>query len=740
MRHLAPALSPSLAHSRRGGGEALPAFCHGQVFRPLELSYRLLTLFFTVFFIATSTLAQTNFSIYSDQLDNGWQDWSWNKGDYTFANSSPVHLGNSSIAFNGGYWEAISVWHATFNPPPYTNLNFWINGGSGGQVIQIYAEYGTNAAPAYTLPALPATGNWQQFNIPFSTLHIAGVTNLNRINFQLTQSGTANPFYLDDVNLAAAVPSPVHLKIDARQTLRQADARWFGLNTAIWDNNFDTPTTAGALSEAGTRILRYPGGSISDEYHWATDETGTNTWTWSTPFVNFIHIATNVGAQTMITVNYGTGTSDEAAAWVRCANVTNHLGFKYWEIGNECYGSWETDSNNLPHDPYTYAVRATNYIAKMKAVDPTIKIGMVAVPGESSYANTTNFAINPRTGTTNYGWTPVMLATLKSLGVTPDFLIHHVYPEYNVDNDQSLLMESGNWPGDAGSLRQMISDYMGSNGTNIELICTENNSDAGHPGRQSTSIVNGLYLADSLAQLMKTEFNGFIWWDLRNGTDTNGDFDPSLYGWRNYGDLGVINGLNTRHPVYYTFKLMQYFAQPGDTILNPATDYSLLTTYASRKADGSMAVLVINKDRYNMYNAQIALTNFIPWTNAMVRSFGIAQDEATRTNSTVPGAQDIATNNLAVAGTNFMAAFPPYSVTLLTVPPAAPTLAALSFAGDVFNLQLQGQPNVRYVLQSSTNLATWTPEATNTLTGNTWNVGTNVTTSVKFWRAAWLAQ
>ena len=27
------------------------------------------------------------------------------------------------------------------------------------------------------------------------------------------------------------------------------------------------------------------------------------------------------------------------------------LGFKYWEIGNECYGTWETDSNAVPHDP-----------------------------------------------------------------------------------------------------------------------------------------------------------------------------------------------------------------------------------------------------------------------------------------------------------------------------------------------------------------------------------------------------
>src|SRR5579859_4267398 len=113
--------------------------------------------------------AQTNFSIYSDQLNNGFQNWSWNPGDNNFVNASPVHSGSDAIAFTGGYWEAISVWHPTFNPAPFTNLSFWINsGGTGGQIIQIYAQYGTNSAAPYQLPALPADTNWLQYNIPFS--------------------------------------------------------------------------------------------------------------------------------------------------------------------------------------------------------------------------------------------------------------------------------------------------------------------------------------------------------------------------------------------------------------------------------------------------------------------------------------------------------------------------------------------------------------------------------------------
>src|SRR5204863_5315351 len=129
------------------------------------------------------------------------------------------------------------------------------------------------------------------------------------------------------------------------------------------------------------RALRFPGGSLSDEYHWSSGTSSTNQWKWATSFSNFAHIATNLGAEAFITVNYGTGTPAEAAGWVRHANVTNHFGFKYWEIGNECYGTWETDTNVNSHDAYTYALRASNYFIQMRAADPTIKIGVVAVPG-----------------------------------------------------------------------------------------------------------------------------------------------------------------------------------------------------------------------------------------------------------------------------------------------------------------------------------------------------------------------
>jgi hypothetical protein len=534
---------------------------------------------------------------------------------------------------------------------------------------------------------------------------------------------------------------------DPGRAIRTVDARWFGVNAAIWDSVFDTPDTLSALSEMGCRVLRYPGGSLSDEYHWVTDLVENNTYLWPTRFTNFAHIATNLGAQVFITVNYGTGTPNEAADWVKSSNITNSFGFKYWEVGNECYGLWETDSNTAPpcvaHDPWTYATRFKDYYTAMKAADPTIKVGIVGVPGEGNFVNNFNHvATNSRTGQTYYGWTPVLLATLKSLGVTPDFMVYHFYPESGVDDDAFLLQAAYNWTGDAANLRQQLNDYLGSATTNVELLCTENNSDSGPEGRQSTSLVNALYLADSVAQLMKTEFNSYVWWDLRNGADTSGDFAPSLYGWRTYGDFGILNSTN-RHPTFYAMKLLQYFAQAGDTVLNAVNADPLLSTYAVRQAGGVVNVLAINKDPTHTITHQVALAGFVPSGTIVVRSYGIPQDEAARTNGTLE-AQDISLTNFTSSSTNFTWSFPPYSLTLLTeasvgTPPAAPLLTHASVSSDQFVFQLEGQPYIPYVIASSTDLMTWTPVLTNFSTTGILMVTNPVAPGLlrQFWRAVW---
>jgi len=526
------------------------------------------------------------------------------------------------------------------------------------------------------------------------------------------------------------------LTIDATQIIRSVDDAHFGVNSVMWDPQVGSAQTAALVKEAGITLLRIPGGSISDDYHWTTNRSGTNAWSWASGMNAFATLITSTGAQTTAVVNYGSGTPEEAAAWVAYANapatllgtaadvplgtdakgqawssagtwsqlraatplakddgsnflrlgMTTPLGIHYWEIGNECYGSWETDTNSTTHDPYTYAVRAKDYIARMRAVDPGIRIGVVIINGEDAYANNTQHpTTNPRTKKVHNGWTPVVLATLKTLGVTPDFAIYHRYEQQpGQESDAKLLQSSSTWANDAADLRQQLNDYLGEKGPAVELFITENNSVSYNPGKQTTSVVNALFCADSVGSVLQTEFSGFVWWALRNSAPLSngsllGNQSASLYGWRNYGDYGMLSSTQAgisatdyeRYPSYYAMKLLQHFAHGGDMIVKATSDSNLLSAYAASRKDGTVSLLVINKDPASDQTATIRLSNFSPHSTATVRSWGIAQDEAARTGT---GSTDIATTAVTGAAASFQMSFPHYSLSVVTFTQKAPEI------------------------------------------------------------------
>ncbi len=554
---------------------------------------------------------------------------------------------------------------------------------------------------------------------------------------------------------AAAFAQSVTVGVNASTAVRTVDERVFGLNAVIWDPEAGSAQTLSLVQAAGVRTIRVPGGSLSDEYHWnlnksvdRTNPAQNNTWTWSSGFNRFADLITGLNAQAFVTVNYGSGTPEEAAAWVAYANAatgsgtaigtdakgynwqtagtwaglrnsaplasddgmnflrvsrSSPYGLKYWEIGNECYGTWETDLQSSTHDAFVYATRAKDYIAKMKAVDPSIKIGVVVVPSETDYANghISHPASNPRTGGTSNGWTPVLLATLKSLNVTPDFVIYHRYEQApavdqpgNPESDAVLLQKAKTWPDYAADIRRQLTDYLGTAGAGVEIVVTENNSVYASPGKQTTSLVNGLYLADSVANVMQTEINALMWWDLRNSQEAGNNNSAALYGWRNYGDYGILStpsaggssGYFDAYPTYYVTKLLSKFARQGDTVVPATSNNSLLSVFAVKTAAGGLNLLVINKDPAAARDASIALTGFTPAASATTYAYGKLQDDAAKPGGS--GSADIASGTLSVSGATFTATFPSYSATVValsagtntpttpTPPPPDPALTA----------------------------------------------------------------
>ncbi|HKW29789.1 MAG TPA: hypothetical protein VJT54_10665, partial [Verrucomicrobiae bacterium] len=362
------------------------------------------------------------------------------------------------------------------------------------------------------------------------------------------------------------------------------------------------------------------------------------------------------------------------------------------------------------HDPWTYAMRFTNYYAQMKAVDPTIKIGAVIDPTEDGYANYTNHpVVNPRTGVTHNGWTPVMLTYMRSNNCTPDFVIEHNYGPAAGDT-QDLLYSKG-WASDAANLRQILNDYLGSAATNVTLEVTESGTGG---DRQNVSLPGGLFYADSIGQILQTEFNSRVWWDLRNGQGTVDNPDPAFYGWRMNANGGVLSdggiiyglgGVGNLYPTYYCAKLIPQFARDGDTVVRATSDYPLLATYAVMRTNGTLTLLVINKSSCSNLTANFNLSGYVPYGNAAVYSYGIPQDDAARTGV---GSPDIAQTNFIGAATSFSATFAPFSATVMAMspanqPPVTPTSLVATASNAVVSLSWNGSAGAdSYIVKRST--------------------------------------
>jgi hypothetical protein len=94
-----------------------------------------------------------------------------------------------------------------------------------------------------------------------------------------------------------------------------------------------------------------------------------------------------------------------------------------------------------------------------------------------------------------------------------------------------------------------LNDYLGAAAPSVELDCTENNSGLFEPGQAEHQSGQWIVPRGQRVSAMNTEFNSVMWWDLRNGQETGNNNSASLYGWRLYGDYGVVDSADPANPV-----------------------------------------------------------------------------------------------------------------------------------------------------------------------------------------------
>src|SRR5947208_1784117 len=144
-------------------------------------------------------------------------------------------------------------------------------------------------------------------------------------------------------------------------------------------------------------ILRWPGGNFVSGYHWL-DGVGPrdkrprrSELAWYAEESNrfgtdeFIEYCRAIEAEPYICVNMGSGTMDEAQAWVEYCNGTGNTSWanlrranghaepyrvRYWGLGNEMYGGWQIGNMNA-HD---YVKKARAFAMVMKRTDLSIQL------------------------------------------------------------------------------------------------------------------------------------------------------------------------------------------------------------------------------------------------------------------------------------------------------------------------------------------------------------------------------
>ncbi|MCL2242639.1 MAG: hypothetical protein FWC04_08960, partial [Chitinispirillia bacterium] len=402
------------------------------------------------------------------------------------------------------------------------------------------------------------------------------------LDFKPAGEGSRGTFRVDNIRLTndreakvKEMPAeiPVTVKGDfGKKLTEKINPGIFGINVALWDADLLLPATEKYVKDVSHGVLRYPGGLRADDDHW---EQILKAKDWMVDTDEFLEFCKKTGTEAMITANFGTGTPEEAAKWVKHVNKDKPGNVRYWEIGNELYGSWHPNVTSGDD----YGKRAKVFAQKMKEADPKVLVTAVwMLDGE---------------------WNKQTFVHLKD--VVDGVNVHH-YPQHaGQENDAGLLAAPQTLPEILGSVRKQLKDF-GNPNKKYEIWLTEWNSVDFDPGPQTMGIVNALFVADYLGMLTKVNIEQASYWDVHNSiTPEGGD-----YGY--LSRTGAPDGDNIPRSSYWAFKMASHSLGRG-SLLQSGTGDDNVTSYLTQ--DGSKkSLMIVNKYPKSVANVTLDVPGF----------------------------------------------------------------------------------------------------------------------------------
>ncbi|CAI4217664.1 unnamed protein product [Parascedosporium putredinis] len=162
------------------------------------------------------------------------------------------------------------------------------------------------------------------------------------------------------------------------------------------------------FKELDVPVVRYPGGNFVATYRWQ-DGVGPKELRPHRPELAWNGVETNqfgtdefmawakeVGTEPYLCLNMGTGTLEDALAWLEYCNSDKNTyyanlrrknghdapyGVKYWALGNEMWGPWQVEQ----HTKEDYAKKAVQWAKALKLQDPSIQLILCGRDGCSDW-------------------------------------------------------------------------------------------------------------------------------------------------------------------------------------------------------------------------------------------------------------------------------------------------------------------------------------------------------------------
>jgi hypothetical protein len=404
--------------------------------------------------------------------------------------------------------------------------------------------------------------------------------------------------------------------INTGEVITKISPTYFGNNANIWIGQVGTDALfTSQLNTFAPRIIRAPGGSISDIYFFNANKDvppadaadtlldangvkykigywyGKNTESWTQSINNYYTLLQATNSKGLITVNYGyarygrgvkpvEAAAHLAADWVRYDNGRT----KYWEVGNENNGNWEAGyridvTKNLDGQPEY--ISGTLYGQHFKIFADSMKKAATEI-GATIYIGAQLIHSNTATNSIDLNWNSGVYA---QAGNKADyFVVHDYFSPYMQNTNAADILQTGKTV--PAAVMNWVKSAATTAGVNAKPVAmTEWNLFAAG-SKQNVSHIAGLHAVLAMGEFIKNKYGAALRWDLANAWDNGNDHglfsidEPSVAKW-------------TPRPAFYHMYFFQQYT--GDRLLSSSVlGASGITAIATSFTSGQKGVVIVN--------------------------------------------------------------------------------------------------------------------------------------------------